>query len=174
MSFLAPIMDFTQSEEGQKLFVAARQFFGNSNITVNLLPALLLGGLLLLGLPLLLSLVPGLFGGGTSGGSNYQVYGDGGGGGGGYGAPSDSYSGGGGGGGSSYAAPSSSYDARSSYDYRTDESYEAGEYRALQDNLLAAQNDYLEDREGKLAKRLGDLVAPVAQKLGEAAAKMIQ
>ena len=55
-----------------------------------------------------------------------------------------------------------------------DESYEAGEYRSLQDNLLAAQNDYLEDREGKLAKRLGDLVAPVAQKLGEAAAKMIQ
>ena len=152
--------------------------------------------------------LPGLFGGGTSGGSNYQVYGDGGGGGGGYGAPSDSYGGGGGGGGSSYAAPSSSYDARSSYDYRTvsllaaicqrrsvplllllsggykehdtkchlvqDENYEAGEYRALQDNLLAAQNDYLEDREGKLAKRLGDLVAPVAQKLGEAAAKMIQ
>ena len=55
-----------------------------------------------------------------------------------------------------------------------DESYEAGEYRSLQDNLLAAQTDYLEDREGKLAKRLGDLVAPVAQKLGEAAAKMIQ
>ena len=53
-----------------------------------------------------------------------------------------------------------------------DESYE-GEYRALQDNLLAAQNDYLEDREGELSKRIGDLVAPVAQKLGEAAAKMI-
>merc|ERR1712088_837826 len=121
-------MDFTQSEEGQKLFAAARQFFGNSNITVNLLP-------------LLLALVPGLFGGGTSGGgSNYQVYGDSAGGGG-YGAPSDSY-GGGGSGGSSYAAPSSSYDARSSYDYKSDESYE-GEYRSLQDNLLAAQNDYL-------------------------------
>jgi len=172
MSLLAPILDFTQSEEGQKLFAAARQFFGNSNITVNLLPLLLLGGLLLLGLPLLLALVPGLFGGGTSGGgTNYQVYGDSAGGGG-YGAPSDSY-GGGGGGGSSYAAPSSSYDARSSYDYRSDESYE-GEYRALQDNLLAAQNDYLEDREGELGKRIGDLVAPVAQKLGEAAAKMIQ
>jgi len=171
MSLLAPIMDFTQSEEGQKLFAVARQFFGNSNITVNLLPLLLLGGLLLLGLPLLLALVPGLFGGGTSGGgTNYQVYGDSAGGGG-YGAPSDSY-GGGGGGGSSYAAPSSSYDARSSYDYRSDESYE-GEYRALQDNLLAAQNDYLEDREGELSKRIGDLVAPVAQKLGEAAAKMI-
>ena len=54
-----------------------------------------------------------------------------------------------------------------------DESYE-GEYRALQDNLLAAQNDYLEDREGELGKRIGDLVAPVAQKIGEAAAKMIQ
>jgi len=171
MSLLAPILDFTQSEEGQKLFAAARQFFGNSNITVNLLPLLLLGGLLLLGLPLLLALVPGLFGGGTSGGgTNYQVYGDSAGGGG-YGAPSDSY-GGGGGGGSSYAAPSSSYDARSSYDYRSDEGYE-GEYRALQDNLLAAQNDYLEDREGELSKRIGDLVAPVAQKLGEAAAKMI-
>ena len=55
-----------------------------------------------------------------------------------------------------------------------DESYEGGEYRSLQDNLLAAQNDYLEDREGELGKRIGDLVAPVAQKLGEAAAKMIQ
>jgi hypothetical protein len=75
--------------------------------------------------------------------------------------------------GSSYAAPSSSYDARSSYDYRADESYE-GEYRALQDNLLAAQNDNLEDRDGELGKRIGNLVAPVAQKLGEAASKMIQ
>ena len=54
-----------------------------------------------------------------------------------------------------------------------DESYE-GEYRSLQDNLLAAQNDHLEDREGELGKRIGELVAPVAQKLGEAAAKMIQ
>ena len=98
-------MDLAQSEDGEKLFAAARQFFGNSNITVsslsinnpserldyflqsrshrndggsllfqccgpisalnsfnsqvNLLPALLLGGLLLLGLPLLLSLFPG-------------------------------------------------------------------------------------------------------------------
>jgi len=169
MSYLAPIFDFSQSEEGQKLFAVARQFFGNSNITVNLLPALLLGGLLLLGLPLLLGLFPGLFGGTTGSGTNYQVYGDSGG----YGAPSDSYGGGGGGGGSSYAAPSSSYDARSSYDYRADESYE-GEYRALQDNLLAAQNDNLEDRDGELGKRIGNLVAPVAQKLGEAASKMIQ
>ena len=54
-----------------------------------------------------------------------------------------------------------------------DESYE-GEYRALQDNLLAAQNDNLEDRDGELGKRIGNLVAPVAQKLGEAASKMIQ
>ena len=97
-------MDLAQSEDGEKLFAAARQFFGNSNITVstvqykhnrqnglitfrshrkdggsfliqcsgsisvlpsfnsqvNLLPALLLGGLLLLGLPLLLSLFPGI------------------------------------------------------------------------------------------------------------------
>jgi len=43
MSLLAPIMDLAQSEDGEKLFAAARQFFGNSNITVNLLPALLLG-----------------------------------------------------------------------------------------------------------------------------------
>ena len=54
-----------------------------------------------------------------------------------------------------------------------DESYE-GEYRALQDNLLAAQNDNLEDQDGELGKRIGNLVAPVAQKLGEAASKMIQ
>ena len=54
-----------------------------------------------------------------------------------------------------------------------DESYE-GEYRALQDNLLAAQNDNLEDRDGELGKRIGNLVAPVAQKLGEAASKMVQ
>jgi len=166
MSLLAPIMDLAQSEDGEKLFAAARQFFGNSNITVNLLPALLLGGLLLLGLPLLLSLFPGLFGGGTTGGSNYQVYGDSAGG---YGAPSDSYGGGGGGGGASYAAPSSSYDARSSYDYRTDEAYEQ-EYRSLQDNLLTLEGE----RKEVLGKRIGDLVMPVAQTLGEAAAKMVE
>ena len=98
----------------------ARTFFSNGAVTVNLLPAALaLGGLLALG-ALLLPLLGGGHGGST-GGTNLQVYGGsgsgggsgyGGGGGGGGGGSSYGGGGGGGGGGSSYAAPSTGYGAQ--------------------------------------------------------------
>merc|ERR1712053_33916 len=55
MSFLAPLFDLAQDEVvKEKALEAAKQFFTNSNITINLLPALIAGALLLLlGLPLL-------------------------------------------------------------------------------------------------------------------------
>jgi len=55
MSFLAPLFDLAQDEVvKEKAVEAAKQFFANSNITINLLPALIAGALLLLlGLPLL-------------------------------------------------------------------------------------------------------------------------
>ena len=104
---------------------AARTFFSNGAVTVNLLPAALaLGGLLALG-ALLLPLLGGGHGA-TTGGTNLQVYGGsgsgggsgyGGGGGGssygGGGGGGSSYGGGGGGGaGSSYAPPSTGYGAQ--------------------------------------------------------------
>merc|ERR1712210_250560 len=87
-----------------KVLDVARQFFSNSNITINLIPALIAGGLLLLLLPLLfLFLAPA-----DDAGS-------------GYGAPA-----------AEYGAPSSSYGApSSSYGYRADEGYEEGSYRSL-------------------------------------------
>merc|ERR1719350_2775063 len=87
----------------------ARQFFSNSNITINLIPALIAGGLLLLLLPLLFLFLAPADDGGT-----------------GYGAPA-----------AEYGAPSSSYGApSSSYGYRADEGYEEGSYRSLLTDLL--------------------------------------
>merc|ERR1712212_849303 len=54
-SFLAPLFELAQDEVvKEKALEAAKQFFTNSNITINLLPALIAGALLLLlGLPLI-------------------------------------------------------------------------------------------------------------------------
>ena len=88
----APLIELARDESVQsKVLDVARQFFSNSNITINLIPALIAGGLLLLLLPLLfLFLAPA-----EDAGS-------------GYGAPA-----------AEYGAPSSSYGApSSSYGYR--------------------------------------------------------
>ena len=88
----APLIELARDESVQsKVLDVARQFFSNSNITINLIPALIAGGLLLLLLPLLfLFLAPA-----DDAGS-------------GYGAPA-----------AEYGAPSSSYGApSSSYGYR--------------------------------------------------------
>merc|ERR1711910_130390 len=61
------LMELGKDEAVQeRVLEVVRQFFSNSNITVNLLPALIIGGLLLLGLPLLLLFFPGLLGGGST------------------------------------------------------------------------------------------------------------
>merc|ERR1712186_109494 len=89
---------------GEKIEESARVFFSNSILTVNLIPALLVGALLLFLLPFLLGLpiLNGLGGGGGSAsyGSNLEVSD-------GYGAPSSSY----GAPEASYGAPEPSYGA---------------------------------------------------------------
>merc|ERR1712051_320193 len=94
----------------EKIEESARVFFSNSILTVNLIPALLVGALLLFLLPFLLGLpiLNGLGGGGGSAsyGSNLEVSD-------GYGAPSSSY----GAPEASYGAPAPSYDAPASNSY---------------------------------------------------------
>merc|ERR1712203_1240441 len=114
----------------EKVEETARVYFANSILTINLIPALLVGALLLfllpplLGFPLLNGLLGGLGGGGggASYGSNLEISD-------GYGAPSSSY-------GApepsygapepSYGAPAPSYDAPApSYDAPASNSYDA-------------------------------------------------
>jgi len=158
-SFLDQFLELVQSEEAQeRLMDASRQIFTSSNITVNLLPALLLGGLLLLALPLLFA----GHGGGSDTGTNYQVYGTTGAS---YGAPSSGY----GAPSSSYGAPSSSYGSRSNYDYPVEDGYE--EYRALVDSqrFPAAATPH----KTELTKRLEEVAIPAVSRLAQAAANLI-
>merc|ERR1712227_645228 len=106
----------------EKLEETARVYFANSILTVNLIPALLVGALLLfllpplLGFPILDKLLGG-GGGGASYGSNLEVSD-------GYGAPSSSY----GAPEPSYGAPEPSYGApaaSNSYDAPASNSYDA-------------------------------------------------
>merc|ERR1712158_160860 len=117
----------------EKVEETARVYFANSILTINLIPALLVGALLLfllpplLGFPILNGLLGGLGGGGggASYGSNLEISD-------GYGAPSSSY----GAPEPSYGAPepsygapaaSNSYDAPASNSYDTPSSgYDAG------------------------------------------------
>ena len=61
--FSAPLFELAQDEVvKEKALEAAKQFFTNSNITINLLPALIAGALLLLlGLPLIALLFQVIF-----------------------------------------------------------------------------------------------------------------
>merc|ERR1712119_100239 len=111
----------------EKVEETARVYFANSILTINLIPALLVGALLLfllpplLGFPLLNGLLGGL-GGGASYGSNLEISD-------GYGAPSSSY----GAPEPSYGAPEPSYGAPEpsygapapSYDAPASNSYDA-------------------------------------------------
>merc|ERR1712212_1017163 len=92
-SFIAPLIELARDESVQsKVLDVARQFFSNSNITINLIPALIAGGLLLL----FLFLAPADDGGASGYGAPAAEYG----------APS-----------SSYGAPSSSYGYRADEGY---------------------------------------------------------
>merc|ERR1712072_435482 len=107
----------------EKVEETARVYFANSILTINLIPALLVGAHLLfllpplLGFPLLNGLLGGLGGGGggASYGSNLEISD-------GYGAPSSSY----GAPEPSYGAPAPSYDApaSNSYDAPVSNSYD--------------------------------------------------
>merc|ERR1712038_1411993 len=163
----------------EKVEETARVYFANSILTINLIPALLVGALLLfllpplLGFPLLNGLLGGLGGGGggASYGSNLEISD-------GYGAPSSSY----GAPGPSYGAPepsygapaSNSYDAPVSNSYDTPSSgYEAGrrkrsvelptEARDLYANLNLADQVF----NGNGASQLTiDAFAPAQHQLG--------
>jgi len=145
-SFIAPLLELARDESVQtKVLDVARQFFSNSNITINLLPALITAGLLLLLLPLLFLFLAPADDGGASG----------------YGAPA-----------AEYGAPSSSYGApSSSYGYRSDEGYEEGSYRSLLTDLLDSN---AASSKPELARRMEELALPVVSKLADAATKLIQ
>merc|ERR1712088_474509 len=117
----ASLMDLWNTPGVQEnLEQSARVFFSNSFQTINLIPALLVGALLLFLLPPLLGfpILNGLLGGGGGGasyGSNLEISD-------GYGAPSSSY----GAPEASYGAPEPSYGApEPSYDAPASNSYDA-------------------------------------------------
>merc|ERR1712079_504200 len=117
----ASLMDLWNTPGVQEnLEQSARVFFSNSFQTINLIPALLVGALLLFLLPPLLGfpILNGLLGGGGGGasyGSNLEISD-------GYGAPSSSY----GAPEASYGAPEPSYGAPApSYDAPAPNSYDA-------------------------------------------------
>ena len=99
-----PLAELIQDEDvKEKLLEAARTFFTSSTVTVNLLPAALAAGAaLLLAIPLLALLFPGLLEGLLGGGGGSDTVSSG------YGAPATGY----GAPESSYGAPSSSYESQ--------------------------------------------------------------
>jgi len=152
MALLGQLMELGKDEAVQeKVLEVARQFFSNSNITVNLLPALIAGGLLLLAIPLLLLFFPGLLGGGGATDTTGTGYGAPS-----YGAPA-----------AEYGAPESSYGAPSSGYGRQDSGY--AEYRSLSDSLELGAG-----KEAALEHKLAGAVAPIINRLGEAATNLIQ
>jgi len=156
MELLGQLMELGQDEAVQeKVMEVARQFFGNSNITVNLLPALIAGGLLLLAIPLALALFPGLFGGGGSTDATGSGYGAPS-----YGAPD-----------AGYGAPDAGYGAPSSGYGRQDSGVRYEEYRSLSDSLEVGAS---RGQEAAFEHKLAGAVAPIINRLGEAASNLIQ
>merc|ERR1711971_215408 len=135
-SFIAPLLELAQDESGQsKVLDVARQFFSNSNITINLIPALIAGGLLLLLLPLLfLFLAPA-----DDAGS-------------GYGAPA-----------AEYGAPSSSYGYRADEGY--EEGSYRSLLTDLLDSNAASSKPELARRMEELALPVVSKLAAAATKL---------
>merc|ERR1712027_81332 len=136
-SVLAPLLELAQDKDVRQLLEVGRQLFTNSNITVNLLPALAA----LIGLILLLLFILPLF----SEDSHSS----------GYGAPSTGYDSPS----SGYGAPASSYDAPSdSYGTRQYRSDDVGDYRSLVSSLKLSDGAVRSGEE--LSKAVADLVQP--------------
>jgi len=154
LSFLGPLAELIQDEDvKEKLLEAARTFFTSSTVTVNLLPAALAAGAaLLLAIPLVGLLFPGLLEGLLGGGGGSDTVSSG------YGAPATGY----GAPESSYGAPSSSYESQ----YRSDDQFE--EFRSLLNDSEASLP------QSQLTKRMQQLAKPLVNHLGGAAAKLIQ
>merc|ERR1712223_1419396 len=151
-SVLAPLLELAQDKDVRQLLEVGRQLFTNSNITVNLLPALAA----LIGLILLLLFILPLFSEDSHSSS-------------GYGAPSAGYDSPS----SGYGAPASSYDAPSdSYGTRQYRSDDVGDYRSLVSSLKLSDGAVRSGEE--LSKAVADLVQPVVSRIGEAAGKLVQ
>merc|ERR1712223_1354840 len=153
-SVLAPLLELAQDKDVRQLLEVGRQLFTNSNITVNLLPALAA----LIGLILLLLFILPLFSEDSHSSS-------------GYGAPSTGYDSPS----SGYGAPASSYDAPSdSYGTRQYRSVkdDVGDYRSLVSSLKLSDGAVRSGEE--LSKAVADLVQPVVSRIGEAAGKLVQ
>merc|ERR1711936_85633 len=151
-SVLAPMLELAQDKDVRQLLEVGRQLFTNSNITVNLLPALAA----LIGLILLLLFILPLFSEDSHSSS-------------GYGAPSTGYDSPS----SGYGAPASSYDAPSdSYGTRQYRSDDVGDYRSLVSSLKLSDGAVRSGEE--LSKAVADLVQPVVSRIGEAAGNLVQ
>merc|ERR1712106_263646 len=137
-SFIAPLLELARDESVQsKVLDVARQFFSNSNITINLIPALIAGGLLLLLLLLLfLFLAPAEDAGGS-----------------GYGAPA-----------AAYGAPESSYGYRADEGYEEAGSYRSL-LTDLLDSNAASSKPELARRMEELALPVVSKLAAAATKL---------
>merc|ERR1712088_477716 len=135
-SFIAPLLELARDESVQsKVLDVARQLFSNSNITINLIPALIAGGLLLLLLPLLFLFLAPADDAGT-----------------GYGAPS-----------ASYGAPSSSYGYRADEGY--EEGSYRSLLTDLLDSNAASSKPELARRMEELALPVVSKLADAATKL---------
>merc|ERR1712172_154963 len=136
-SFIVPLLELARDESVQsKVLDVARQFFSNSNITINLLPALIAGGLLLLLLPLLFLFLAPADDGGASG----------------YGAPA-----------AEYGAPSSSYGYRADEGY--EEGSYRSLLTDLLDSNAASSKPELARRMEELALPVVSKLAAAATKL---------
>merc|ERR1711990_1218770 len=136
-SFIAPLLELARDESVQtKVLDVARQFFSNSNITINLLPALIAAGLLLLLLPLLFLFLAPADDGGASG----------------YGAPA-----------AEYGAPSSSYGYRADEGY--EEGSYRSLLTDLLDSNAASSKPELARRMEELALPVVSKLADAATKL---------
>merc|ERR1712083_1126910 len=137
-SFIVPLLELARDESVQsKVLDVARQFFSNSNITINLIPALIAGGLLLL-LPFL---APADDAGSGYGAPAAE-----------YGAPS-----------SSYGAPSSSYGYRADEGY--EEGSYRSLLTDLLDSNAASSKPELARRMEELALPVVSKLADAATKL---------
>merc|ERR1712141_828354 len=135
-SFIVPLLELARDESVQsKVLDVARQFFSNSNITINLIPALIAGGLLLLLLPLLFLFLAPADDGGT-----------------GYGAPA-----------AAYGAPSSSYGYRADEGY--EEGSYRSLLTDLLDSNAASSKPELARRMEELALPVVSKLADAATKL---------
>merc|ERR1712127_116969 len=150
MSFIAPLLDLASNQEVQeKVTEAAKLFYTGDDVTINLIPGLIAGGLLLLLAIPLMSLLLQPAESSASG----------------YGAPTEEY-----------GAPAAEYGAPSySASYRSDEGYGEGleQYRSLFNNLLEKSQDPTSPQFA-LTRRMQDLAGPGLTKLGQAAAQLIQ